>query len=551
VKFFSLVFWLSFVLVQAQSARDLLGTWQSDDGTYIMTLQEEGHYIYEAPSMGYLEEGTWQIKGANFAQQWQDPQTGEARSEVYTLEFLSPARLRLSGGNFVSPLIFIQINTQNDATSASVAPLPISLASKEYLLKLPPPELGEYVCATSTLTATLDFFNPSLPAGGSKINWGVGSIESLVGDLTLHADGTYTLTHNDGGTYQFDSANNQVIFTGFLEGLSLRYSVTDGWFSLRFGIPNQTGERESSFSCNHPSPNAIAPTTSTPNPGLLGILGLHTNHDDIISFTAETGNLQVIGQGMEPYQNVGGETIYVSNKGLIDGYVEFTILAPDGSVAAQLPIDDSQDVDRTNIEDIFATGFSDTPFPEAPILSDDGNLIAYASVDDLGNKQVVLRQRNGDSSQVMARIPNMTQPSWTKDGRLIMAGTQDRGGIYITDTSFTNLTRVNVTINNPETPALSPDGQTIIFKQANQLWRVNREGTNLGQIATTGLDIFGYPTWSPDGQWVAVAAAEPNFASWSWVLVLPVNDTISQAQQLELPTLEPINVKRESRITWR
>ena len=58
-------------------------------------------------------------------------------------------------------------------------------------------------------------------------------------------------------------------------------------------------------------------------------------------------------------------------------------------------------------------------------------------------------------------------------------------------------------------PAISPDGRLICFSYRKQgtarLYVMNANGTNVRALADT-FDVRGAASWSPDGQWVAVAA---------------------------------------------
>jgi WD40-like Beta Propeller Repeat len=553
-------------LAQAQTAQDLIGTWQtqSKNISITQTISEDGTYTFEAPAENYFEKGTWQLDGANFSQQWQDPRTGEAQQTTYTLEFLSTDSFRQSGGNLgdevytftkvmkgVATPTTNPLSTSPTSTSATSA-TPLELESKETLVRLPPPEAGEYRCSHSSLTFGTTF-DPTGDFGSTMPVYGVNTMESLVGSLMLDGNGNYTMTKSGGaGTYSFDAATNELSFTGELAAFPIRYFVDDGFFTVRLNFLDANKQEESSLDCSHGSVNAVAPTTSTPNPGLPGTLGLHTSDDQIIRFVAETGELQIIGEGMQPYQGENGETIFLSNN-------EFTILAPEGTLAARLELDDRQDTSNsTSVEDIFAAGYAGVPNASDPVLSGDASLIAYSSVDDLGNQSVNVRRRNGNSSELIAVIPDMSQPSWTKDGGLIMAGgaratgsLSSVEGIYITDATFANPRAIGTNLVSPEAPVLNPDGTTIAFLQDNALWLMGSDGSNpRAVVSQPDLNVYGYPAWSPDGQWLAVAAAEQNFEAWSWILVLPVNGNTRKAQRLELPTLDPIIVSRDSRITW-
>jgi Tol biopolymer transport system component len=62
-------------------------------------------------------------------------------------------------------------------------------------------------------------------------------------------------------------------------------------------------------------------------------------------------------------------------------------------------------------------------------------------------------------------------------------------------------------------PAISPDGQLIGFSYRKQgkagLYVMNADGTNVRTLADS-FDVRGAASWSPDGEWVAVAANQGN-----------------------------------------
>lgn len=79
--------------------------------------------------------------------------------------------------------------------------------------------------------------------------------------------------------------------------------------------------------------------------------------------------------------------------------------------------------------------------------------------------------------------------------------------IYEVDIASGVITQLTDRLGNLNSPEISPDGNTIVFKlstaNSNQLWLMNRDGTNLRQI----LNVTGWdPTWSPDGQYILFAS---------------------------------------------
>jgi uncharacterized protein YegP (UPF0339 family) len=554
----------------AQTRDRLIGTWQAQVSgvTVVQTINADGTYSFDVVAQNYSEKGTWQLDGENYAQQWQDPNTGEAMNVTYRLEFLDENTINMSGGNLDGAgYIFTKVDAANAATSSN--PLAtsttteqhLSLSNKNYLLTFPPPEAGEYTCSSSNLSVGTTF-DPTGSLGDTMPVYGVDVLPSLVGNLVLNPDGTYKMSKSagSGGTYTFDAANNEVTFTGEIAAFPIDYFVDDGWFTLRLNFTDEASKEVASLSCSHASANALAPTTATPNPGLPGTLTLHLTTDQIVRVVAETAEMQIIGEGLEAFQAANGETIYVSDNGLVSGnYPEFTILNSDGTTAAQLTVDDGGEIeDGGSVEDIFATGYSGIPTLSYPVLSPDASLIAYGSVDDLGYASVMVRRRKGDQSEIIAQLPDMTQPTWTKDGGLIMAGGASAlgslssvEGIYLTDVSFGTPRGIDPNLANPLAPALSPDGGSVAFILGKQLWLMGVDGSNPHSLtSTTGLEFYGFPTWSPDSQWLAVAAAEPNFEAWSFILVLPAKGDMGKTQRLDFPDLSPINVNRDSRIAW-
>lgn len=554
-----------FLMVTTAQTRDaLIGTWQAQASgmTIIQTIAEDGTYSFDVAAQNYFEKGTWQLDGENYLQQWQDPNTGETMNVTYRLEFLDENTFLQSGGNLNGVVFtFTRVDSTNAATPTNPQPAStpsLSLSNKNHLLKFPPPESGEYTCSSSSLSVGTTF-DPTGSLGDTMPVYGVETLPSLVGNLVLNPDGTYKMTKStgSGGTYTFDAGNNQVIFTGEIATFPIDYFVDDGWFTIRLNFTDEASKEVASLSCSHASANAVAPTTPTPNPGLPGTLTLHLKEGQIVNVVAETAEMQLVGEGMEPFQAANGETIYVSNNGLMSGYPEFTILSSDGAIETRLEIDDSGDTsESSSVEDIFSTGYISTP--SDPVLSDDGSLIAYSSVDELGSQSVIVRRRVGSQSEVIAQLPDMAQPTWTKDGGLIMAGGASATGslssvegIYLTDASFSAPRRIDPNLADPLAPALSPDGASVAFMMGGQLWLMGVDGSNPRSLTSaTGLEFYGFPTWSPDGQWLAVAAAKPNFEAWSSLLILPTNGDMTKAQRLDAPDLSPINVYRDSRIAW-
>ncbi len=114
----------------------------------------------------------------------------------------------------------------------------------------------------------------------------------------------------------------------------------------------------------------------------------------------------------------------------------------------------------------------------------------------------------GGPRNIVARGKN---PSLSADGRTLayegLGGTDGDLGIWIANADGTNSRRV---LNRPfistSTPAISPDGQLIVFFQSSggpmgDLWIVPSSGGSPRRLTFDDTE-GGTPTWTPDGQFV-------------------------------------------------
>ena len=140
-----------------------------------------------------------------------------------------------------------------------------------------------------------------------------------------------------------------------------------------------------------------------------------------------------------------------------------------------------------------------------PALSPDGRSVAFVALNDLW----VMDTGSGKPQRITNDTFYEVEPAWSRDGRYLAyssdrAGTQD---IYIRDMRTGQERRLTFIDEGAETsPAWSPDGRTIAFQNENsETWTVD---VATGDLRLVIGELFGpgRPTWSADGNTLALSA---------------------------------------------
>jgi WD40 repeat protein len=150
-----------------------------------------------------------------------------------------------------------------------------------------------------------------------------------------------------------------------------------------------------------------------------------------------------------------------------------------------------------------------------PVLSPDGQKIAFSSSRD-GNHDIYIMNADGsDQVRLTSHPAGDIQPAFSPDGsKLAFASYRvdsDAGlnelvtDLYVMNADGTDQQRLTFFDHSRDagSPRYSPDGVSIVFASAFQIWRIGADGSNPVQLMAEG-DNFS-PSYSPDGQQIVYA----------------------------------------------
>lgn len=251
-------------------------------------------------------------------------------------------------------------------------------------------------------------------------------------------------------------------------------------------------------------------STTPQGPGPSGTIYYNTVSDGFIySMALPSASETKLLFGNHPNRTAQGTFIYVNGTDLAE--------SADG-VQVRTIIPFNADIPK------FDNGFQ---FPQ---LSPDGQFIVYNTNDDL----VYVCRR--DSGQIVSHftenppgggLTGWERPSWTPDGRIVVAGQLGTPGLWISDANWTQFSRFDPSLNQPSFAKVSPKGDLVAFIANDHIYTIKLDGTGLTQI-TTGNSQERLPTWAPDGTSIAAFSGLD-------VITIGVDGTNLKSEQAAFP----------------
>lgn len=205
-----------------------------------------------------------------------------------------------------------------------------------------------------------------------------------------------------------------------------------------------------------------------------------------------------------------------------------------------------------------ATGKIERMFPSVddvrePELSPDGARLVYQSAGR--TPQIFVRTTEG-TRRLTHFSGGAVEPAWSPDGSQIAfaAAPRKHGGrdtdIFVMDADGRNQRQLADTFEDDRRPDWSPDGSRLVFDAGATLWVVDLEDLDLTRL-TSGSTIDlrhgppADPTWSPDGEWIALTRFAPG----------AINDIVPHAHlwviRADGSTERPLERPRENWMDWQ
>jgi cytoskeletal protein RodZ len=158
-----------------------------------------------------------------------------------------------------------------------------------------------------------------------------------------------------------------------------------------------------------------------------------------------------------------------------------------------------------------------------PTWSPEGTFITFLTRRSGNRASELYRAVDEDFRNNTLRYLNEGEyPTWGQSGDIVFKGWGKTGdGLRVDSLSLSNPEQLTTT-DKDTAPALSPDGQKVVFmsqREGNwEIYLINADGSNLRRLTDNPAND-GLPTWSPDGK--AIAFVSNRDGAWSIMVTTP------------------------------
>lgn len=163
-------------------------------------------------------------------------------------------------------------------------------------------------------------------------------------------------------------------------------------------------------------------------------------------------------------------------------------------------------------------------FDWTPVWSPDGSKIAFVSTVMEGNNEIYVMNADGSNMVRLTNHPrNDWWPTWSPSGGFIAFTSErdDNAEIYVMRADGSDVTNLSRSPDSHDSnPDWSPDGNTIAFVSnrdrdphlddaINHIYLMHADGSEQTRL-TSHNRYDEFPSWSPDGRWVAFMSERDN-----------------------------------------
>jgi Tol biopolymer transport system component len=142
-------------------------------------------------------------------------------------------------------------------------------------------------------------------------------------------------------------------------------------------------------------------------------------------------------------------------------------------------------------------------------VTPDGRWVATYRSEGAELARIWLKSLSGGGQRNIGE-PGYWTPSWSPDGRQIVAGSAVGPQLVVLDVDGDRPARILASPGGIRArhPTFAPDGKSVVFDLVTRLYKVSLEGDSTPRELFPASAGGGYPAISPDGRWLAYISGE-------------------------------------------